>query len=229
MDAILKTACADNIKNSSFKNYKSISIKLFNIINKNDYNDKMSEEEIMTGFGKIVNKFETLQKYLEDEKNAFKTTTKKNYINNLLNVILKIKNIDSFCIKKKKKLQDIKNAIRLYWELLRKDLDIINVAKKNKQQELDNEIEKNNDPVSEEHKLHSEEEEEEKLQPIIEEPFVELTSVEEIENLIEKKQIELDLNMLEYQQTMLEKEKKCIEDKLEYIKNTIQYRKEQLQ
>lgn len=222
MDAILKTACADNIKNSSFKNYKSISIKLFNIINKNDYNDKMSEEEIMTGFGKIVNKFETLQKYLEDEKNAFKTTTKKNYINNLLNVILKIKNIDSFCIKKKKKLQDIKNAIRLYWELLRKDLDIINVAKKNKQQELDNEIEKNNDPVSEE-------EEEEKLQPIIEEPFVELTSVEEIENLIEKKQIELDLNMLEYQQTMLEKEKKCIEDKLEYIKNTIQYRKEQLQ
>ena len=222
MDAILKTACADNIKNSSFKNYKSISIKLFNIINKNDYNDKMSEEEIMTGFGKIVNKFETLQKYLEDEKNAFKTTTKKNYINNLLNVILKIKNIDSFCIKKKKKLQDIKNAIRLYWELLRKDLDIINVAKKNKQQELDNEIEKNNDPVSEE-------EEEEKLQPIIEEPFVELTSVEEIENLIQKKQIELDLNMLEYQQTMLEKEKKCIEDKLEYIKNTIQYRKEQLQ
>jgi len=222
MDAILKTACADNIKNSSFKNYKSISIKLFNIINKNDYNDKMSEEEIMTGFGKIVNKFETLQKYLEDEKNAFKTTTKKNYINNLLNVILKIKNIDSFCIKKKKKLQDIKNAIRLYWELLRKDLDIINVAKKNKQQELDNEIEKNNDPVSEE-------EEEEKLQPIIEEPFVELTSVEEIENLIEKKQIELDLNMLEYQQAMLEKEKKCIEDKLEYIKNTIQYRKEQLQ
>lgn len=222
MDAILKTACADNIKNSSFKNYKSISIKLFNIINKNDYNDKMSEEEIMTGFGKIVNKFETLQKYLEDEKNAFKTTTKKNYINNLLNVILKIKNIDSFCIKKKKKLQDIKNAIRLYWELLRKDLDIINVAKKNKQQELDNEIEKNNDPVSEE-------EEEEKLQPIIEEPFVELTSVEEIENIIQKKQIELDLNMLEYQQTMLEKEKKCIEDKLEYIKNTIQYRKEQLQ
>jgi len=222
MDAILKTACAENIKNSSFKNYKSISIKLFNIINKNDYNDKMSEEEIMTGFGKIVNKFETLQKYLEDEKNAFKTTTKKNYINNLLNVILKIKNIDSFCIKKKKKLQDIKNAIRLYWELLRKDLDIINVAKKNKQQELDNEIEKNNDPVSEE-------EEEEKLQPIIEEPFVELTSVEEIENLIEKKQIELDLNMLEYQQAMLEKEKKCIEDKLEYIKNTIQYRKEQLQ
>ena len=64
----------------------------------------MSEEEIMTGFGKIVNKFETLQKYLEDEKNAFKTTTKKNYINNLLNVILKIKNIDSFCIKKKKKI-----------------------------------------------------------------------------------------------------------------------------
>ena len=193
----------------------------------------------MTGFGKIVNKFETLQKYLEDEKNAFKTTTKKNYINNLLNVILKIKNIDSFCIKKKKKLQDIKNAIRLYWELLRKNLDIINVAKKNKQQE-DNEIEKSNTESVEEEVLNFKKAfgldengnpitEEEKLQPIIEEPFGELTSVEEIEYLIEKKQIQLDLNMLEYQQTMLEKEKKCIEDKLEYIKNTIQYRKEQLQ
>ena len=144
-----------------------------------------------------------------------------------------------FVLKKKKKLQDIKNAIRLYWELLRKNLDIINVAKKNKQQE-DNEIEKSNTESVEEEVLNFKKAfgldengnpitEEEKLQPIIEEPFGELTSVEEIEYLIEKKQIQLDLNMLEYQQTMLEKEKKCIEDKLEYIKNTIQYRKEQLQ
>jgi len=215
MNEILKTACSETIKNSSFKNYKSISIKLFNIINKEHYYENMNHEDIMIGFGRVINKFETLKNYLKDEKNNFKPATKKNYINNLLNVILKINNIDNYCIKHKKKLQDIKNDIRSYWDTLRKELDIINVEKKNKQQELDNEIEKSN--------TESEEEEEEKD----EEPFVELTSVEEIENIIQKKQIELDLNMLEYQQAMLEKEKKCIEDKLEYIKNTIQYRKEQ--
>ncbi len=77
MDAIIKSACADNIKNTSFKNYKSISIKLFNIINKNKYNENMKDEEIMIGFGKVINKFETLKNYLEDGINSFKTTTKK--------------------------------------------------------------------------------------------------------------------------------------------------------
>ena len=105
MDGILKTACADTIKNSSFKNYKSISIKLFNIINKNDYNENMNEEELMIGFGKIINKFDTLKEYLDSDVNNFKITTKKNYINNLLNVILKIKDIDNYCIKKKKKIR----------------------------------------------------------------------------------------------------------------------------
>ena len=208
MEAIIKTACGDNIKNSSFKNYKSISIKLFNIINKNNYNENMSEEEIMIGFGKVINKFYTLQTYLEEEKNNFKTTTKKNYINNLLNVILKIENIENYCIKNKKKLEQIKIDIRNYWEALRKNLDIINTAKKNK----DNEIEKNNECLSEEEEL------------ILEAPVVELTSIGEIEKMI----VELDLNNLEYKLAMLEKEKKCIEDKIVYIKNTIGYRKEQL-
>ena len=77
MEVIIKSACADNIKNSSFKNYKSISIKLFNIINKNDYNENMSEEEIMIGFGKVINKFYTLQQYLEEEKIILKQQQKK--------------------------------------------------------------------------------------------------------------------------------------------------------
>ena len=210
MEAIIKTACADNIKNSSFKNYKCISIKLFNIINKNNnYDENMSEEEIMNGFGKVISKFYTLQQYLEEEKNNFKTTTKKNYINNLLNVILKIENIENYCIKNKKKLEQIKIDIRNYWDNLRKNLDIINTAKKNK----DNEIEKNNECLSEEEEL------------IIEAPVVELTSIGEIEKII----VELDLNNLEYQEAMLEKEKKCIEDKLEYIKNTIANRKKLLE
>ncbi len=237
MDAILKTACAENIKNSSFKNYKSISIKLFNIINKNDYNENMNEEELMTGFGKVINKFETLKNYLEDEGHNFKTTTKKNYINNLLNVILKIDNIDNFCIKKKKKLEDIKLGIKNYWHTLRKDLDIINLEKKNKQQE-DNEIEKSNTESEEEEIKNYNNSfgldengdpitEEEKLEPIIEEGYVELTSIEDIEKIIEKKNIQLDLNNLEYQQVMLEKEIKYIYNKLEFVKNTIANRKEE--
>jgi len=212
MDAILKTACAENIKNSSFKNYKSISIKLFNIINKNEYNENMSEEEIMTGFGKIINKFETLQKYLEDEKNGFKETTKKNYINNLLNVILKINDIDKFCIKKKKRLEEIKLAIKTYWHTLRL------VVENNKKKE--NEIEKSN----------TESEEEEKLDPIIEEPeIVELTSIEMIEKLLlrnEIKKLKTELSMLEYEKTQYEMlmrnkigwYKKIIEEKEEMYK-----------
>jgi hypothetical protein len=216
MDAILKTACDENIKNSSFKNYKSISIKLFNIINKNDYNENMNDEEIMTGFGKVINKFETLQKYLEDEKNAFKTTTKKNYINNLLNVILKINDIDKFCIKKKKRLEEIKLAIKTYWHTLRKDLEVINLAKKNK----DNEIEKSN--------TESEEEEEEKLQPIIEEepPIVELTSIEMIEKLLlrnEIKKLKTELSMLEYEKSQYEM---LMKNKIGWYKKIIEEKEE---
>ena len=85
----------------------------------------MNEEEIMIGFGKLVNKFFSLKENLEDEKNNFKTLTKKNYINNLLNIILKINNIDNYCLKKKKKLEEIKLAIKNYWIKLRKDIDIM--------------------------------------------------------------------------------------------------------
>lgn len=219
MDAILKTACDENIKNSSFKNYKSISIKLFNIINKNDYNENMNDEEIMTGFGKVINKFETLQKYLEDEKNAFKTTTKKNYINNLLNVILKINDIDKFCIKKKKRLEEIKLAIKTYWHTLRKDLEVINLAKKNK----DNEIEKSN-TESEEEEIKSYNE----SFGIIEEepPIVELTSIEEIEKLLirnEIKKLKTELSMLEYEKTQYEM---LMKNKIGWYKKIIEEKEE---
>ena len=115
------------------------------------------------------------------------------------NIVLR-KNI----IKKKKKLEQIKIDIRNYWEALRKSLDTINTAKKNK----DNEIEKNNECLSEEHNEEEEHNKEEEL--IIEAPVVELTSIGEIEKII----VELDLNNFE--------------DKIVYIKNTIGYRKQQL-
>ena len=148
MDSIIQSGCSETIKNSSFKNYKSISIKLFNIINKTDYNENMSVEEIMIGFGKVVNKFEKLKEYLDSDVNNFKITTKKNYINNLLNVILKIKDIDNYCIKKKKKLEELKKDIKDYWIFLRM---LVDDNKKEK-----NEIEKEKE----------ENDEEENMQPV---------------------------------------------------------------
>jgi len=142
MDAIIQSGCSETIKNSSFKNYKSISIKLFNIINKTDYNETMSAEDIMIGFGKVVNKFEKLKEYLDSNVNNFKITTKKNYINNLLNVILKIKDIDNYCIKKKKKLDELKKDIKDYWIFLRV---LVDDNKKEK-----NEIEKQKEEEDEE-------------------------------------------------------------------------------
>ncbi len=216
MDEILRTGCAENIKNSSFKNYKSISIKLFNIINKkNNYNENMSEEEIMIGFGKLVNKFFSLQEYLEDEKNNFKTSTKKNYINNLLNIILKINNIDNYCLKKKKKLEEIKLAIKNYWIKLRKDIDIINLAKKQQ-----NEIEKTELTTEEKKEIDEYNESVEPQYDIENETTI--SSEEVVDNDIKLFQLNNEIHNLFLQDALLKEEMNCINNKREIIKNTIQ-------
>ena len=211
MDEILRTGCAENIKNSSFKNYKSISIKLFNIINKkNNYNENMSEEEIMIGFGKLVNKFFSLQEYLEDEKNNFKTSTKKNYINNLLNIILKINNIDNYCLKKKKKLEEIKLAIKNYWIKLRKDIDIINLAKKQQ-----NEIEKTELTTEEKKEIDEYNESVEPQYDIENETTI--SSEEVVDNDIKLFQLNNEIHNLFLQDALLKEEMNCINNKREII------------
>ena len=141
METIIKTAVSENIKESSFKNYKQTSVKLYNIINtKKPHHILMDEEEIMKGFGLVINKFQDLKFYLEDDKNNFKNTTKKNYINNLLNVILKITDIDNFCIKNKKKLEIIKADIRTYWLELRGVVEEKQIEKKHSKALLEKEL-----------------------------------------------------------------------------------------
>lgn len=226
MDEILRTGCAENIKNSSFKNYKSISIKLFNIINKkNNYNENMSEEEIMIGFGKLVNKFFSLQEYLEDEKNNFKTSTKKNYINNLLNIILKINNIDNYCIKKKKKLEEIKLAIKNYWIKLRKDIDIINLAKKQQNEiektELTTEEKKEIDEYNESYGVEPQYDIENETTTSKTE-FNSISSEEVVDNDIKLFQLNNEIHNLFLQDALLKEEMNCINNKREIIKNTIQ-------
>ena len=223
MDGILKTACADTIKNSSFKNYKSISIKLFNIINKNDYNENMNEEELMIGFGKIINKFDTLKEYLDSDVNNFKITTKKNYINNLLNVILKIKDIDNYCIKKKKKLDELKKDIKDYWIFLRM---LVNDNKKKKL--TTNEIEKNDSECSEE----------ENEIPITEEaPIIKKEPIEELDELVLKYtnqnyiancifKLNCEINTLELEDKLMKQEIENISKKQKMIQERISELKE---
>lgn len=220
MDEILRTGCAENIKNSSFKNYKSISIKLFNIINKkNNYNENMNEEEIMLGFGKLVNKFFSLHDYLEDEKRNFKTSTKKNYINNLLNIILKIKNIDNYCIKNKKKLEEIKTAIKDYWIKLRKDIDIINLAKKQQ-----NEIEKTEltELTTEEKKEIDEYNESFGVEPQFDTENEEEEDIKDENRSMKYFQLGIVLEDLFLQDALLKKEMNCLNEKREIIKNKIE-------
>lgn len=220
MDEILRTGCAENIKNSSFKNYKSISIKLFNIINKkNNYNENMSEEEIMLGFGKLVNKFFSLHDYLEDEKNNFKTSTKKNYINNLLNIILKIKNIDNYCIKNKKKLEEIKTAIKDYWIKLRKDIDTINLAKKEQ-----NEIEKTEltELTTEEKKEIDEYNESFGVEPQFDTENEEEEDIKDENRDIKYFQLGIVLEDLFLKDALLKKEINCLNEKREIITKKIE-------
>lgn len=215
MDEILRTGCAENIKNSSFKNYKSISIKLFNIINKkNNYNENMSEEEIMIGFGKLVNKFFSLQEYLEDEKNNFKTSTKKNYINNLLNIILKINNIDNYCLKKKKKLEEIKLAIKNYWIKLRKDIDIINLAKKQQ-----NEIEKTELTTEEKKEI---DEYNESVEPQFDTENEEEEDIKDENRSMKYFQLSIVLEDLFLKDALLKKEMNCLNEKREIITKKIE-------
>jgi len=229
MDEILKSGCASSIKNSSFKNYKSISIKLFNIINKKDYHDDMSNEDIMVGFGKVVNKFDKLKEYLDNDKNGFKISTKKNYINNLLNIILRIKDIEKYCIKKKSKLETLKLDIKNYWcflRLLLKEKEM-KKQKENEEEEEEEEEEEQEEQEEEEEKEEQEEEEEEEdpkqLEPIITDltPIVELTSLEQVDDLVLKYVSQGNVNSkifkINCEISTLELEDKLLNQEIEHI------------
>ena len=217
MDAIIQSGCSETIKNSSFKNYKSISIKLFNIINKTDYNENMSEEEIMSGFGKVVNKFEKLKEYLDSNVNNFKITTKKNYINNLLNVILKIKDIDNYCIKKKKKLEELKKDIKDYWIFLRM---LVDDNKKEK-----NEIEKEKEEEENDEEQNEIDEEQNKEQNEEQNEIGEEENYSDINMLIIKTEVKANLNMkifkLDCDLSTLQLEEKILDQEINFKKKLL--------
>lgn len=135
METIIKTVLNEDIKDSSFKNYLSATNKLFNLCNsKKPYKLDMTEKEILSGLGNVINNFKQLHEFLES--NDYSNSTKKNYMNIILNIILKIKDIEKyFRYKNKSKL--IIGEIKDYWLKLREIVEKKYNDKKNKKTELE--------------------------------------------------------------------------------------------
>ena len=139
MDTLLKTAVKDNVKPSSYKNYRATTIKLFNLSNpKKPFLEDMSDTEMLKGLANIINNFEKLKEYLEN--NDFSSATKKNYVNNILNIICKIENIEAQYRYKKLAVKIIED-IKSYWLSLRAVVETNSKEKKHKQQLIEKELE----------------------------------------------------------------------------------------
>ena len=98
-------------KPSSIKIYKEQLKRLYTIVN--------TETEItMEGISKIITNFVHIKKMLDKSESDYSDNTKKNYVNNVLNIILYITDIDKYHKLKSGKLDKITNAIFLYWQEL---------------------------------------------------------------------------------------------------------------
>ena len=139
MDTLLKTAIKENVKDSSYKNYKSTTIKLFNLSNpKKHFTEDMSDGDLLKGLGNIINNFEKLKNHLDT--NDYSSATKKNYINNILNIICKIENIEEHFRYKKMAVKIIED-IKTYWLSLREIVETKSKEKKHKKQIIEKELE----------------------------------------------------------------------------------------
>lgn len=120
LDELLLTAVSDDIKESSYKNYRNITIKLFNIVNKKKlFNPELDEMECRKGLCKVITDFNDIKKFMELPENDFKDNTKKNYVNNVINVIWKIDKLDDQLKLSTKKKKILNDTIKEYWLTLR--------------------------------------------------------------------------------------------------------------
>ena len=98
-------------KPSSIKIYRDQLKKLYQIVN-GDMNITME------GLAKIILNFDMVKKQLDNPTNDYSDATKKNYVNNVLNIIMYITDIDKFYKVKPIKINKIREAITTYWEQL---------------------------------------------------------------------------------------------------------------
>jgi hypothetical protein len=125
LDLLLKSVVSENIKPSSFKNYKLISIKLFNLGNKKPFSNDLEETDLIKGFSNCCFNYMSIIDYLQNEENEIKDNTKKNYINTFLNIITKINDITKYNKLSKKKLKITQDYLTDYWSKLRENINTV--------------------------------------------------------------------------------------------------------
>lgn len=155
-------------KQSSIKAYRDIICKLHIAINpqsQNKYPDKKELCKIFENHSIILKKFDN------GEWMELSVATKKNYLNVIINVIPKIKSIQPDFSKSQKWINKKVNELKVILDSYINMINTLNKCKKTKKQE-ENDLEKLKEIV------------EEPIEPIIEKPVVELTSMDEINELI---------------------------------------------
>jgi len=121
-------------KPSSIKIYRDQLKKLYQSVNDN-------QDITMEGLAKIIVNFDMVKNYLDKPENDFSNATKKNYVNNALNIIMYITDIDKYYNVKPIKINKIREAIQTYWEQL--------IEKVNKQYLENNKVEDKHISISE--------------------------------------------------------------------------------
>ena len=129
-------------KNKEFVEPKKSSIKIYREQLKKLYQSVNGDQNInMNGLAGIIVNFDIVKKYLDKPENDFSNATKKNYVNNALNIIMYITDIDKYYNVKPIKINKIREAIQTYWEQL--------IEKVNKQYLENNKVEDKHINISE--------------------------------------------------------------------------------
>ncbi len=126
LDKLIVEAIKNNklSKNKDFVEPKKSSIKIYREQLKKLYQSVNGDIPItMEGLAKIITNFDMVKNYLDNQQNDFSDSTKKNYVNNALNIIMYITNINDYYKVKPIKINKIRDAIQLYWEQLIKKVN----------------------------------------------------------------------------------------------------------
>ncbi len=126
LDKLIVEAIKNNklSKNKDFVEPKKSSIKIYREQLKKLYKSVNGDQNInMNGLAGIIVNFDMVKNYLDNQQNDFSDSTKKNYVNNALNIIMYITNINDYYKVKPIKINKIRDAIQLYWEQLIKKVN----------------------------------------------------------------------------------------------------------
>ena len=207
-------------KQSTLKAYRDILCKLHIAINPQSENKYPNKKELCKIF---ENHSIILKKFDNGEWMELSVATKKNYLNVIINIIPKIKSIEPDFSKSQKWVNKKVNELKVILDSYINMINTLNKSKKAKKQE-DNDLEKLKEIV--------EDPIDEPIEPIIEEPVVELTSMDEINELIKlwNKQTELcckrytnetDLHSWEFELETTKQEQQFIQKKIDKLNDLI--------